>query len=76
MAMTGEISLRGQVLGVGGIHEKVLAAYRAGIRHVILPRANESDVTEIPDDVGRKIQIHLVENVGEVFEIALGKETN
>ncbi len=76
MAMTGEISLRGQVLGVGGIHEKILAAYRAGIRHVILPRANESDVTEIPDDVGRNIQIHLVENVGEVFEIALGKEAN
>jgi ATP-dependent Lon protease len=75
MAMTGEISLRGQVLGVGGIHEKVLAAYRAGVRHVILPRANESDVTEIPGDVRRKIQIHLVDNVAEVFNIALDAGT-
>ncbi len=71
MAMTGEISLRGQVLAVGGIHEKVLAAHRAGIRHVILPRANESDVTDIPDDVRKKIHIHLVTDVGEVFELAL-----
>ena len=75
IAMTGEISLRGRVLEVGGIHEKVLAAYRAGIREVILPKANESEIVEIPREVRRKLRIHLVSEVVEVFRIALGKKS-
>ena len=71
VAMTGEISLLGRVLPVGGILEKVLAAHRAGIRHVILPKANERDVAELPSEVRSKVRIHLVEEVGEVFQIAL-----
>ena len=75
MAMTGEISLRGRVLAVGGIHEKVLAAYRAGIREVILPKANESEIAELPPEVLRKLRIHLVSEVVEVFRIALGEKS-
>lgn len=71
VAMTGEISLLGRVLPVGGILEKVLAAHRAGIRDVILPKANERDVAELPSEVRSKVRIHLVEEVGEVFQIAL-----
>ena len=75
IAMTGEISLRGRVLPVGGIHEKVLAAYRAGIREVILPKANESEITEMPREVRQHLRIHLVSEVVEVFQIALGKKS-
>ena len=74
VAMTGEISLRGWILPVGGIREKVLAAYRAGIRHVILPRGNESDLMEVPKDVLSKMHPHWVEEVVEVFRIALEKK--
>jgi ATP-dependent Lon protease len=74
IAMTGEISLRGWVLPVGGIREKVLAAYRAGIRHVILPRGNESDLMDVPKDVLSKMHPHWVEEVLEVFRIALEKK--
>ena len=72
--MTGEISLRGQVLPIGGLREKVLAAYRAGITHVILPRGNESDLADVPRDVLDKMHTHLVEEVVEVFRIALEKK--
>ncbi|MDH3215339.1 MAG: endopeptidase La [Candidatus Krumholzibacteria bacterium] len=75
IAMTGEISLRGWVLPVGGIREKVLAAYRAGIRHVVLPRGNESDLTDVPGDVLGKMHPHFVEEVAEVFDIALVKKS-
>ena len=75
IAMTGEISLQGRVLPVGGIQEKVLAAYRAGIREVILPKANESDVAEVPPEVRRKVRITLVGEVLEVFRVALGKKS-
>jgi ATP-dependent Lon protease len=71
VAMTGEISLRGQVLPVGAVREKALAALRAGIRHVILPRGNESEVAEIPAEIRSGLQIHLVSEVSEVFQIAL-----
>jgi len=74
VAMTGEISLRGWVYPVGGIREKVLAAYRAGITHVILPKGNESDLTDVPPDVLSKMHPHLVTEVSEVFEIALLKK--
>lgn len=72
LAMTGEITLRGSVTPVGGIKEKVLAAHRAGVEHVILPRRNEKDLADIPEDVRNQLVIHLVDHVNEVIEIALG----
>lgn len=69
VAMTGEITLRGQVLPVGGIKEKVLAAHRAGIRTVILPKRNEPDLAEIPKDIREEMNFVLVEHVDEVFKI-------
>ena len=71
VAMTGEITLRGAVLPIGGVKEKVLAARRAGIREVILPRRNEKDLEELPADVRRDLQFHLVERFEEVLPIAL-----
>ncbi|OGL41865.1 MAG: endopeptidase La [Candidatus Schekmanbacteria bacterium RIFCSPHIGHO2_02_FULL_38_11] len=73
LAMTGEITLRGKVLPVGGIKEKVMAANRAGINTVILPKRNENDLEDIPKNVREKMKFIFVENVGEVFEIALDK---
>ena len=70
LAMTGEITLRGVVLPVGGIKEKVLAARRADITEIILPRMNEKDLGDIEPDVIRDITIHYVENIGEVIELA------
>lgn len=71
VAMTGEITLRGRVLPVGGIKEKILAAHRAGIRTVILPKENESDLEDIPEDVRREMTLHLVTHADEVLEKAL-----
>jgi ATP-dependent Lon protease len=71
VAMTGEITLRGKVLPVGGIKEKLLAAHRAGIRRIILPIDNEKDLTEIPEEIAKELRVELVERVEEVFEIAL-----
>jgi len=71
LAMTGEITLRGKVLPVGGIKDKVLAAYRAGIREVILPVENEKDLEDIPEDVRNAMQFHLVKEMDEVVAIAL-----
>ena len=71
IAMTGEITLRGKVLPVGGIKEKVLAAARAGIKAVILPSHNEKDLEEIPKDIKNKMTFHFVERVDEVLHIAL-----
>ncbi|MNY07850.1 Lon protease 2 [compost metagenome] len=71
VAMTGEITLRGRVLPVGGIKEKVLAARRAGIRTVILPRHNESDLVDIPAELLREMKLILVETVDEVLASAL-----
>ncbi len=71
VAMTGEITLRGKVLPIGGLKEKILAAYQAGIKEVILPLKNKKDLVEIPKTIIKKIKIDLVENVDEVFEIAL-----
>ena len=73
IAMTGEISLRGRVLPVGGVREKLLAAYRAGIKHIILPRGNESDLVEVPKEVRSKMRVHLVDEALEVFALALVK---
>lgn len=73
LAMTGELSLVGKVLPVGGIKEKLLAAKRAGIREVILPKRNVKDLTEIPLEHRKGMKIHSVEKITEVFRIALKK---
>jgi ATP-dependent Lon protease len=71
VAMTGEISLRGRVLPVGGIKDKVLAASRAGIETVILPRRNEKDLVDIPDEVRELLEVRLVDDIDSVLEHAL-----
>ena len=71
VAMTGEITLRGQVLAIGGVREKVLAARRSGISNVILPRANEKDLSEVPENVRKGIDFHLVATMDEVFDAAI-----
>jgi ATP-dependent Lon protease len=72
IAMTGEITLRGKVLPVGGIKDKVLAAFRAGIREVVLPAENDKDLEDIPEDVRNAIQFHLVKEMDELIPLALG----
>ena len=71
IAMTGEITLRGKVLAIGGLKEKLLAALRAGIFEVILPRANEKDVAELPDNIKNSIKLHFVDQMDEVLTLAL-----
>ena len=74
VGMTGEVTLRGQVLLIGGVKQKVLAAHRAGLREVILPRRNEGDLEDVPESVLEQISFHLVESVDEVPTIALASE--
>ena len=69
--MTGEISLRGAVLPVGGIKEKLLAAHRAGIKEVLVPSRNEKDLEEVPKDVLAELKIHLIKNIREILPIVL-----
>jgi ATP-dependent Lon protease len=71
IAMSGEVTLRGKVLEVGGIKEKVLAAYRAGIRRVILPTGNDRDLRDVPDEARSSIEFHFVDTMDEVLELAL-----
>jgi ATP-dependent Lon protease len=71
MAMTGEITLRGKVLPVGGVKDKILAATRAGLTKIILPAENERDLEDIPADVREKMEFHLVESMDEVVLLAL-----
>ena len=71
IAMTGEVTLRGSVLAVGGVKEKVLAANRSGIKHIILPDKNRKDLEEIPEKIKKKMNFHLVRKMEEVLEIAL-----
>jgi ATP-dependent Lon protease len=74
VAMTGEITLRGLVLPVGGIKEKVLAARRAGITTVILPKKNEKDLEEVPEQAKKDMQFHFVQRMDEVIQLALKKK--
>ncbi len=71
VGMTGEVTLRGRVLPVGGIKMKVLAAHRAGLDTVILPKRNARDLDDVPQDVRKRMQFVMVEKIGEAFEIAL-----
>jgi ATP-dependent Lon protease len=71
VAMTGEITLRGKVLPIGGVKEKVLAAHRAGINKLVMPIDNEKDLSEIPDEIRKQLSIKLVDKVEQVFETAL-----
>jgi ATP-dependent Lon protease len=70
-AMTGEITLRGKVLPIGGVKEKLLAAHRLGLNTIILPKDNEKDLADIPPEVQAKMSIHLVESMDEVLQFAL-----
>ena len=74
IAMTGEVTLTGQVLTIGGLKEKLLAAHRAGIKHVLIPKDNEKDLVDIPEKVKKDIKITPVSIVDEVLKIALTKE--
>lgn len=71
VTMTGEITLRGRVLPVGGVKEKMLAAHRAGIRYMVMPAENRRDLSDIPQNVRRKIEVKLVEHMDEVLALAL-----
>jgi ATP-dependent Lon protease len=71
VAMTGEITLRGKVLPIGGLKEKLLAALRAGIFETILPRANEKDLSEMPDNIKSAMKLHFVDTMDEVLALAL-----
>jgi ATP-dependent Lon protease len=71
VAMTGEITLRGRVLPIGGLKEKVLGAHRAGIKVIIIPKGNEADIEDVPEDVRGVLEFHPVETLNEVLKIAL-----
>ena len=73
IAMTGEITLRGRSLEIGGVKEKVLAAHRHGIRMVILPKHNEKDLVDVPDSVRREVQFKFVESMDEVLPLVFGQ---
>jgi len=69
--MTGEITLRGKVLPIGGLKEKLLAAHRAGIFEIILPKDNQKDISEVPENLRNAMKLHFVEYMDEVLTIAL-----
>ena len=69
--MTGEVTLRGNVLAIGGLKEKVLAAFRGGITHVICPKDNQKDFEEIPQSIRQQMQFHFISHVREAVALAL-----
>ena len=71
LAMTGEITLRGKVLPIGGLKEKLLAAHRAGLFEVILPQDNEKDLAEVPENLRTAMKLHFVETMDQVLAVAL-----
>src|SRR5579862_8495196 len=74
VAMTGEITVRGRVLPIGGLKEKLLAAHRQGIREAILPRDNEKDLPDIPENIRKEMKLHFVSSMDEVLKLALERE--
>lgn len=76
LAMTGEVTLRGAVMPVGGIKEKVLAAHRAGVKKIVLPKRNQQDLKDVPDEVKKDLEFFFVEHINEVLKIALEIELN
>jgi ATP-dependent Lon protease len=73
VAMTGEITLRGEVLPIGGLKEKLLAALRGGIKHVLIPKDNVKDLEEIPENVKQELTIHPVQWIDEVLALGLAE---
>jgi ATP-dependent Lon protease len=73
VAMTGEITLRGKVLPIGGVKEKILAAHRSGLKTIIVPRENEKDLADIPKNVLDSLNVYMVESMDEVLKIALAE---
>jgi ATP-dependent Lon protease len=71
IAMTGEVTLAGLVLPIGGVKEKVLAARRAGIHRVVLPQGNKKDLRDLPDHVRQEVQFHFVDRVEQVLSIVI-----
>ena len=69
--MTGEITLRGKVLAIGGLKEKLLAAHRAGLFEVILPKDNEKDLAEVPENLRNAMKLHFVDTMDQVLQVAL-----
>ena len=76
VAMTGEITLRGRVLPIGGLKEKVLGAHRAGIRHIVIPKENEADLEDVPEEVRKQLEFHAVAMLSDVLRIALAPDSN
>jgi ATP-dependent Lon protease len=74
VGMTGEVTLQGRVLPIGGVKQKVLAAHRAGLRDVILPMRNEGDLDDVPDQVRAEMSFHLAEGIDDVLRVALDSE--
>jgi ATP-dependent Lon protease len=72
LGMTGEVTLQGRVLPIGGVKQKVLAAHRAGLREVVLPARNGPDLEDVPEVVREQMTFHLAEEIGEVLAAALG----
>ena len=74
VGMTGEVTLQGRVLPIGGLKQKVLAAHRAGLTEVILPKRNEGDLEDVPDQVREQMTFHVAEDVADVLAVALRAE--
>jgi ATP-dependent Lon protease len=71
VAMTGEMSLRGRVLRIGGLKEKLLVAARYGMKQVIVPEQNRNDLTDVPEEVRKRLKVHFVRHISEVLPLAL-----
>eukprot|EP01025_Chloroclados_australasicus_P013035 TRINITY_DN16212_c0_g1_i2.p5 TRINITY_DN16212_c0_g1~~TRINITY_DN16212_c0_g1_i2.p5 ORF type:complete len:121 (-),score=16.77 TRINITY_DN16212_c0_g1_i2:334-696(-) len=74
LAMTGEVTLTGMVLPIGGVKEKTLAAKRSGVKHIIFPKANQPDWDELSDDVRQGLEPHFVTNYKQIYDIAFGDD--
>ena len=75
LAMTGELSLTGRVLPIGGVKEKLIAARRAGVKHVIFPKANEADYAELPEILKQEVVAHFAQTYDDVYAIAFAEDS-